>query len=184
MKQEDLDLLAQMLEDQPELLEMEATAPMTPEVKGSTNIKGKTRIFDQNVDNIARSLGDEAVDVADQDLQQKALEKAKSFLTEARTRASMKGSNPEMYKKLGREALEKSKEALKGVAKSPGKLLKGIGGPMLFLASEAADAAEAGPSQGSDEAIMENPSLPLEVRQAAMKRVKDKYLKPKEDRDE
>lgn len=184
MKQEDLDLIAQMLEDQPELLEMSKTTPIEGAVQGSSGIKSKTRLFDKNIDKIAQSLGNESIDV---DLKQKALDKAKSFLTEARTRASMSGANPEMYKKLGREALDKAKEAastVAGKALKPSNIIKGIAGPAMFLASEAADAAETGPASGTDESLMEDPTQPLEVRQAAMKRVRDKYLKPKEDRNE
>jgi hypothetical protein len=40
---------------------------------------------------------------------------------------------------------------------------------------------ELGPVGKSDDAILEDPSQPLEVRKAAMKRLKNKYLKPQED---
>jgi hypothetical protein len=63
------------------------------------------------------------------------------------------------------------------VAKQVGKqAIKGGLGLAGLLAQE-----ELGPESGSDDELVEDPSQPLEVRKAAMMRLKNKYLKPQED---
>ena len=63
------------------------------------------------------------------------------------------------------------------IAKQVGKraLSTGLGLAGLLMQEEL------GAESGSDDAIIEDPSQPLEVRRAAMMRMKNKYLKPQED---
>lgn len=188
MKKEDLDLLARMLEGQPDLLEMDETPVLTPsKIEGSPNMTNKVKKFDNSIDDIANALDSKAIETTAE-----SKDLAKKYLAEARTRASMIEANPKMYKELGKEALGKAKDVLKKPLKEAAKgglkmlpaIAGGLPGLMLSGAAEAFDAESAGPMSGSDEDMIQNPSLPLEVRQQAMKRVKNKYLKPKEDQDE
>lgn len=184
MKDSDLDFLAKLLE------ENEAPTKKLPSPKSSaispTDIVGspnKSKYFDDVISKpLEKTLFNPiSVDTPDTD----TMNKIKGYLTEARTRATFKGTNPEMYQKLGREALDKAKDLASGVAKKAAKNpLKMIGGAAGILLSEMADASDLGPERGSDSAIIEDPSLPLEVREQALIRMKNKYLKPKEERDE
>jgi hypothetical protein len=86
---------------------------------------------------------------------------------------------------------------LKSAIKPAGKLAGAVGrvgtgaamgGPMGAVAGlvssigeEVLFPDELGPESGSDDEIIENPTLPLNVRKAAMMRAKNKYLKPQED---
>ena len=184
MNEKDLQTLLSFLQNQtPELEapEISKTPVLTPDkIEGSPGMMGKARQFDEISDDLARTLGDDVVETT---VSQPSKELAKKYLTEARTRAMFKGANPEMYGKLGKEALGKAKDVLgivgKKAAKTGAKALTGIG--MLM---EPFDAEAAGPASGSDEEIAQNPAIPLEARQAAMKRIKNKYLKPKEELDE
>jgi hypothetical protein len=63
------------------------------------------------------------------------------------------------------------------IAKQVGKKAIGAGLGMAGLLMQ----EELGPESGSDDAIIEDPSQPLEVRKAAMMRMKNKYLKPQEE---
>lgn len=72
-----------------------------------------------------------------------------------------------------------------GAATAAGGMIAGVPGALLggalSLGDEIAFGEELGPEKGSDDAIIEDPSQPLEVRKAAMMRMKNKYLKPQED---
>lgn len=63
------------------------------------------------------------------------------------------------------------------VAKQVGKRALGAGLGLAGLLMQ----EELGAESGSDDAIIEDPSQPLEVRRAAMMRMKNKYLKPQEE---
>lgn len=63
------------------------------------------------------------------------------------------------------------------IAKQVGKRVAGAGLGLAGLLMQ----EELGAESGSDDAIIEDPSQPLEVRRAAMMRMKNKYLKPQED---
>jgi hypothetical protein len=63
------------------------------------------------------------------------------------------------------------------IAKQVGKKAVGAGLGMAGLLMQEG----LGPESGSDDAIIEDPSQPLEVRKAAMMRMKNKYLKPQEE---
>jgi hypothetical protein len=180
-QEEKLQALMELLEQsKQESQALEPTALIPDKIEGSPNMTNKVKQFDEIADDLARTLGDDVVETT---VSQPNKELAKKYLTEARTRAMFKNANPEMYGKLGREALDNAKKTL-GVlsnkaVKTGAKALSGIG--MLM---EPFDAEAAGPIAGSDSEIIENPQYPLELRQAAMKRMKDKYLKPKEELDE
>lgn len=62
----------------------------------------------------------------------------------------------------------------KGIGKAIGKAALGAGTGFL---SEIAFPNELGPDKMSDDAIIEDPRMPLELRKAAMLRAKNKYLK-------
>lgn len=63
------------------------------------------------------------------------------------------------------------------VAKQAGKKVLGAGLGLAGLLMQEG----LGPQSGSDDEIIEDPSQPIEVRKAAMLRMKNKYLKPQEE---
>lgn len=69
---------------------------------------------------------------------------------------------------------------LKNMVKSVSPAIKKVAGAGLGLAGLLMQ-EELGPESGSDDAIIEDPTQPLEVRKAAMMRMKNKYLKPQEE---
>lgn len=69
---------------------------------------------------------------------------------------------------------------VKNMVRSASPVLKRVAGAGLGAAGLLLQ-EELGPESGSDDAIIEDPSQPLELRKAAMMRMKNKYLKPQEE---
>lgn len=81
-------------------------------------------------------------------------------------------------KRLGKSASKTATAT--GVGATYGGVPGAILGLLTSIGSEIVAPEELGPEAGSDEEIIENPNQPLEVRKAAMMRMKNKYLKPQE----
>lgn len=119
----------------------------------------------------------EAIDFIKNKLNPKQLPETPSFLNvDPDAKSLHKSSNMASQEAIDYANRQRMIGKLKNIVKPIGK----AAGVALGLGTELAFAEELGPAAGSDDEIIENPSLPLEVRKAALMRMKNKYLKPQE----
>ena len=120
----------------------------------------------------------EAIDFIKNKLNPKQLPETPSFLNQDIDAKTLhRSSNMASQEAIDYANRQRMLGKLKNLMKPVGKVAMGAG---LGLGTELAFPEELGPAAGSDDEIIENPSLPLEVRKEAMMRMKNKYLKPQE----